>query len=237
MFNLIHKKINSLNPKTLGDFYQFAIHLIYAVIIGQSFLLASSVFVPIDKIFNFSGFENGYALFLAYVVAVTGWVGWARSIVKSPHSENALGNFRFITDLVIMFLYYYLLSLADPATINRYGDTFVWVFPSIFGAYIAWDVLKYFEYKCDVQKAIRDRKKRLLISVYFFIAFTIQSIIFQYVTQNQQFLNWDGNSLWLEVFISSSFVLTITYRWLKWKIPVARRRMRKRRSNKTNPSS
>src|SRR3989344_5586216 len=103
-------KSDPLNPKTLGDFYQFAIHLIYAVIIGQSFLLASTVFVPIDSVFNFTGFEHGYALFLAYVISITGWVGWSRSIGKMPHSENALGNFRFITDLIIMFLYYYLLS-------------------------------------------------------------------------------------------------------------------------------
>lgn len=228
-----------LNPKTLGDFYQFAIHLIYAVIIGQSFFIASSVFVPIDNVFNFIGFENGYALFLAYVISITGWVGWARSISKLPHSENALGNFRFITDLIIMFLYYYLLSLANPDKIHRYGETFIWVFPAIFGAYIVWDILKYFEYKCDAQKAIKDRKRRLWITVGFFIVFVIQSFIFQYVTTDQQFLKWDGNVLWIEIFISSSFVMTIGYRWLKWKIPIARRRRgnRRRKNNKTNPTS
>jgi len=225
-----------VNPKTLGDFYQFAIHLIYAVIIGQSFLLASTVFVPIENVFEFSGFERGIALFLAYSVSITGWVGWMRSIAKLPHSENALGNFRFIVDLIIMFLYYYLLNLSDSKNIERYNETFVWVFPTIFMAYIAWDVLKYFEYKCDDPKVVKARLERLRTTIIFCALFIVQSFIFQYVISEQQYLQWDGNSIWIEIFIISSFIMTISYRWLKWEMPVARRRTRKKRNKKTDVS-
>ena len=218
-------------PKTLSDFYQFSLHLIYAVIIGQSFLIASNVFVPIGKLFVFTGFEDGFILFLAYTVTITGWVGWSRSIVKNPHSENSLGNFRFIVDLIIIFLYYYLISLADPSKEAQFHEAFIWVFPAIFLAYIGWDWLKFFEYKSDLSKAVLQRKKRALITVYFFLAFSVQSFIYQYVSVNQQFLNWDGNLIWTEIFIISSFTLCIAYRWLKWQIPVARRRRRRQQKS------
>ncbi|MGI0056333.1 MAG: hypothetical protein ACREAK_03035 [Nitrosarchaeum sp.] len=224
---------SKLHPKSLSDFYQFALHLIYAVIIGQSFLLASVVFVPLSKLYEFSPFENGFALFLAYTVTITGWIGWSRSITKHPHSENSLGNFRFIVDLIIMFLYYYLINLTDPKTFGQFKETFIWVFPAIFLAYIAWDGLKTLEYRSDPPKANLNRKKRNAITVYFFLIFVAQAIIYVYVTAYQPFLTWNGNIIWNEIFISSSVALTIAYRWLKWKIPVALRRRKKPNKNKS----
>ena len=219
-----------MQSNNFRDFYQFAGHIIYAVVIGQSFVIASTVFIPIDKIFSFNGFANGFALFLAYTVIITGWVGWSKSVTTDPHSSNALGNFRFVTDLVILFLYYYLITLTDPENFQRYGETFIWVFPTVFSFYILWDLLKRAEYK-STSRTSKERKKRFIITIGFTLAFIVQSFIYQYVVVEQQYLTWDGNIVWNEVFIISSFVMTIAYRWLKWDVPIARKTRHKNNNN------
>lgn len=221
-------------PKTLTDFYQYAIHLIYAVIIGQSFSLASVIFVPIENLFSFDGFLKGSALFLAYVIVITGWVGWSKSITRNPHSPNALGNFRFVTDLIILFWFYYLINLTNPEKFHSYGETFLWVLPVIFISYIMWDMLKYFEFRSDILEEIQHRKKRFKDTVYFMIAFVVQAFVYYYAINYQPFLKWGDNDAWNIVFISSSFALIIAYRWKKWDVPRAiKRRRRKKQNNKS----
>jgi len=221
-------------PKTLTDFYQYAIHLIYAIIISQSFSLASVIFVPIENLFSFEGFLKGFALFLAYTIVITGWVGWSKSIIRNPHSENVLGNFRFVTDLFILFWFYYLINLTNPEKINAYGETFVWVLPVIFGSYIMWDMLKYFEYKSDTPEEIKHRKKRLKITIYFWIAFVAQGVLYSYAVNFQPFLKWGENSAWNIIFISASFALIIAYRWKKWVVPRAIKRRGAKKKNDKN---
>ena len=225
-----------MDPRTLRDFYQYAIHLIYAVIIGQSFIIASTIFVPIENLFNFDGFQKGFALFLAYTIVITGWVGWTKSITRNPHSENALGNFRFVTDLFILFLFYYLINLTSSEKILSYGETFIWVLPVIFGSYIIWDMLKYYEYKCDAPEELQHRRKRFRDTVCFTIPFVIQGILYSYVMQHQPFLTWDGNNAWNIVFMSSSFALMIGYRWKKWVVPTARKRRSKKSGTGSTPT-
>lgn len=220
----------------MNDLYQYAVHLIYAVLIGQSFSIASKVFVPIENLFNFEGFSHGCALFLVYTIVITGWVGWTKSITKNPHSPNALGNFRFVTDLFILFLFYYLINLTDPDKFVQYGETFTWVFPLIFGTYIIWDLLKYFEYKSDIPQEVKKRKHRLKVTICFFFPFLIQALVYVYVIQTQPFLKWDTSNAWDIVFMSSSFALTIAYRWKKWSVPTATKRRGVRKNNKNKPT-
>jgi Na+/melibiose symporter-like transporter len=222
-------------PKTLTDFYQYAVHLVYAVIIGQSFSLASIIFVPIDNILNFDGFQRGFALFLAYVIIITGWVGWSKSITRNPHSENALGNFRFVTDLFILFLFYYLINLTGSDKTSSYRETFLWVLPVIFFSYIIWDLLKYYEYRCEDPEELGHRKRRFRDTIFFTLPFIAQAIIYNYVIHQQPFLKWGENNAWNIVFMCSTFALIIAYRWRKWVVPTARKRRGARKKN-TNPS-
>jgi Na+/melibiose symporter-like transporter len=187
--------------------------------------------VPIENLFNFDGFQKGFALFLAYTIVITGWIGWTKSITRNSHSENALGNFRFVTDLFILFLFYYLINLTSPEKILSYGETFIWVLPVIFGSYIIWDMLKYYEYKCDSPEELQHRKKRFRDTICFTIPFVIQALLYNYVMQyaSGSLISY-GINAWNIVFISSSFALIIGYRWKKWVVPTARKRRSKKRS-------
>ena len=138
------------NPANATEFYPFSAHLIYAVIVTLSFEIAGNVFIPFDK--AFSSYDNALSisLLLSYAFIISGWVGYTKSISKRPHRENWLGNTRFVIDLVILFLAFYLLSLTNPEKFERFitvFGTFIWLFPATFIVYFIWDMFKYFEYK------------------------------------------------------------------------------------------
>jgi hypothetical protein len=220
-----------LSIKNLSEFYQHAVHVIYAVLISQSFFTAKDVFIPLSNLKTYDGFVNALALIFAYFFIITGWIGWYKSISKNPHGEGRLGIARFGTDLFIMFLFYYLLSLASPTKMETYGDTFVWVLPIIYGVYFLWDGLKYFEYKHELVPERRNRKNRSLITFLFFSAFVIQSVVYVHVMKNLHDLNWSGNTAWNPIFIIFSFTLTAFYRRRKWLVKHKRRNKRTKRSN------
>ena len=65
----------------VSEFYQYAVHLVYAIIIALSYNVAIEVFIPIQNFWaSYDGFLNGIALLFAYIVVVSGWVGWIKSI-------------------------------------------------------------------------------------------------------------------------------------------------------------
>ncbi|AIF83240.1 hypothetical protein NTE_01167 [Candidatus Nitrososphaera evergladensis SR1] len=101
-------------PKTVQEFYPFAVHTIYAVIITLSFEVASHLLIPIENVFSsWDNILRSAGLMLAYIIIISGWIGYTKSISKRPHSENHLGNARFVMDLVILFLVFYLMSFAN----------------------------------------------------------------------------------------------------------------------------
>ena len=199
----------------IKEFYQHAIHVIYAVLIGQSFFMAKDVFIPISKLNSFDGIVNASALFFAYFFIITGWIGWNRSISDNPHREGRLGVLRFSIDLFILFITYYLLTLANPLNNETYSITFIWLLPSIFGCYLLWDIVKYFEYRNIKKSKKKTRKTRLFITVIFLVFFIILSNIYSYAVTTQNF-EGSGNSLLTLMFIFSSFGLTALYRRRKW---------------------
>lgn len=199
----------------IKEFYQHAIHVIYAVLIGQSFFMAKDVFIPISKLNSFDGAVNASALFFAYFFIITGWIGWNKSISENPHTEGRLGVFRFSIDLFILFITYYLLSLANPLNNETYGITFIWLLPLIFGFYLLWDIIKYFEYRKIKKSKNKIRKTRLFITVIFLGFFLILSYLYSYAVTTQNF-EWNGNSLLTLISIFGSFGLTVLYRRRKW---------------------
>ena len=57
------------NPANATEFYPFAVHLIYAVILTLSFEIAGNVFIPFDK--AFSSYDNALrsiSLLLSYAL-------------------------------------------------------------------------------------------------------------------------------------------------------------------------
>lgn len=221
-------------PKDLSDFYQHSVHLIYAVIIAQTYSIVSDIFIPLNKLDTFDGATNAFALGLAYFVIISGWIGYFKSIKRDPHKGKA-GNARFAVDLVILFLFYYLLSLANPVNKDSYWYTFVWVFPVLFASFLAWDCLKYHEYIHEHASEKNYRIGRLKITVVFFIIFLIQAIAYYFATAYHPDLTWQGHVAWNLIFIPSSGLFTYLYRRRKWKTGNKRRNANK--SKKANNSA
>ena len=107
-------------PKSLSEFFQYAVHLVYAIVIGLSFDMAKEVVIPIEDVTKVPQLINLATLILGYFIVVTSWIGYFKSMQHKPHKENVLGIIRFGTDLFIVFLFYYFVSLTDPEKIVHF---------------------------------------------------------------------------------------------------------------------
>ncbi|MGI0102857.1 MAG: hypothetical protein ACREA7_09735 [Nitrosotalea sp.] len=223
-------------PKDLSDFYQLSVHLIYAVIIAQTYVIVTDIFLPIDKLDTYDGVVSAFALGLAYFVIISGWIGYFKSIKRDPHKGRA-GNARFAVDLIILFLFYYLLTLADPTNKADYWYTFVWVFPVIFAAYLAWDCLKYHEYIHEHASEKNYRKGRLKITIVFFAIFLVQAFAYYFATNYHPDLIWQGHVAWNLIFIPSSILFTYLYRRRKWKTGNKRKSLTKTKKPNNSAST
>ena len=222
-----------MQPKTLSDFYQYANHIIYAVVIAQSYFIANKILIPVQNIQTYEGVVSVYGLLLAYFVIISGWLGHFNSIKRNPH-KGRLGNARFVIDLWIVFLAFYLLSLTDKENVESYADTFILVLPIIFGSYFVWDIIKYFEYNSDPESEKKYMNRRTKITSVFLGIFILQSFLYQHAISNLQNLNWDGIIAWDPVFISTSIASIFVYRLVKWKTGYHSRRTKNKKLTKSD---
>ena len=169
------------------------------------------------------GILRSTALLLSYVFIISGWVGYSKSISKRPHKENGLGNSRFVIDLVILYLAFYLLNLTDPVKfkpfISVFND-FLLTFPVTFLVYIVWDILKYFEYRdssTEQKTSISRARKTLYVLVLFVIQYCIYSFVI--VPYYHDKLKWGNDIIWEEVILITSIAIILFYRKSKWVIP------------------
>lgn len=229
--------------KTVTEFYPFSVHLIYAVIITISFGIATRVVIPINVIWSsYDGVERSFALLVAYTIIISGWVGYSKSISVRPHSDNRLGTARFVVDLVVLFLIFYLITLTDPSKFPKFGvvfPTFLWTITIMFVAYLVWDVLKYFEYR-HTKEEKRTSLNRGRKTVYYLILILAVSVSYtSFLAPYYNMLRWNGIIIWDVIFIFL-FVLVIVvfYRKSKWIVPPLRTKPRKRGSglDKHKPS-
>jgi len=206
-----------LSASRVPEFYQYAIHLVYAVIIALSFDVATEIFMPIQNFFeSYDNFLKGMGLLLVYVVVISGWVGWTKSIIGRPHRINFYGNLRFVLDLFIGFWYFYLIQLAKPEHFNEFNQIFIWVFPAIFVTYIIWDFAKFKEYNFKNQER-EVRGNRVRKTLYFTVLFFAVALIYTHVDQNNRTIIVYENNIVDFIFIVVSIILTLLYRKSKWK--------------------
>jgi hypothetical protein len=224
--------------KTVAEFYPFSVHLIYAVIIAISFGEAARVIIPINSIWSsYDNIERAFALLVAYFIIISGWVGYSKSISKRPHSDNRLGTTRFVVDLFILFLVFYLISLTDPSKFPKFSmifPTFLWTITIMFVAYLVWDGLKYFEYRYTKEEE-RISVSRGRKTLYYFILILAVSIVYSTVLPPYNTLKWNGIVIWDFIFIVFALAIVFSYRKSKWIVP--RVKARKRRSGLDKPKS
>jgi len=201
------------NPKTLADFYQHAINVLFAFVIISSFDIATVLFVPFDNLWDYKNFERASALIFVYFFIITGWIGYFKSIRHKEHTETKLGITRFAIDLFILYLYYYLVTLIRN---NTYSDIFNWGLPIIFGLYMLWDILKWFEYRQDPEEERTGRINRALITAILLGGVLIQSFIHYYIITIIPPLFFGKIVIWELVFIITSIIMVFLYRRRKW---------------------
>lgn len=207
-----------------GGFYRNAIHFIFAIIIAQSFVIASDILIPIDGVA-----ENAHRalnLILSYVVIIAGWVGYARSMSVMPHKDSRLGALRFVLDLVILFEYFYLLQILQT---SRAGAEMHLVMIVIFGTYLLWDAAKYFEYtgKADRRMAFDRAGKTAVL----FLAHLLAPVFYQ--TAVARAVSWpesvSGADPYVVVFPVVLIAMTVWYRAWKWNMKGMRARAQRKR--------
>ncbi len=134
-------------------FYIYTVHIIYAIILTQTFAISEKVFIPLSNIDkNFTPLllvGNTFAILTVQFILIPGWIGYTYAINKKPHSEK-FGNLRFLIDLIITFVTYYMVQLTDKDNfLKSYNELFLWVLPTLFFLFVIWDKLQSMEYAND----------------------------------------------------------------------------------------
>lgn len=201
---------------SISGFYKYAVFLVYSFVLAQSFQVSSNVFIPFDKVINtIEGFENALLLLIVYFFIISGWINYYKSITINPHTENKrgietrFGTARFCIDLVIIFLYNYLINLIPD---KYYSTIFVYVFPFIFICFLIWDILRFFEYRNEGKFIGKkgERISRLAVTGIFSFVIILQAYLFN--LSKPPLVTTGDISIWNLVFIISTLTIMIIYR-------------------------
>jgi hypothetical protein len=182
------------------------IDIVFGVIVGVSFTDFREILVPISIKFE------TFTLLLAYVTVIGSWIGYHRAINRKP-DESVV---RFIIDLIILYLYFYLIySIRDFLTV-------IMVLPTIFGFYTIWAIVRDIEFKKkgeSVPKGViynstlgRSSSKKNTV---FLILFIVQLIIYLALGNNLQRPMLLDAPLFYWFVLISSISMMIIYRSLK----------------------
>lgn len=208
-----------MTPPTKGaseriGFYPQTIHVLFAVIIGYSFFLASDVMIPIQNVLESDNHTAVLTLGFSYILVISGWVGYSRSVSTKPYTDSNLGAMRFVVDLIVLFEYFYLISISQ----TEHASEFPAVAVIIFGTYVLWDDIKGREYASRDQENIQRRKtttKKLFI-VGIVIAAAYHVGLYKIMASS---LGISEHMLAVLSFV----LLVIGYRYTKWDLTPRRR--------------
>jgi len=178
------------------------IDILFAVVLGQSFVFLSSergvsVWIAAPS-------QNLVALAdvcLAYALVVTSWVGYHYSTTKLP-MKNVL---RFVIDIALLFLYY--LAFVN---VQSFAVTSVILF-FVFLLYFVWNAVRLFEYPNERQRL--DLVRRASEAGGFAIVFLVIALLRQMYSNPQL----EG------ALLLASGILLIWYRVLYWGGPKERK--------------
>ena len=181
-----------------SDIYTHFIDILFAIVIGQSFVLINSPegykywwTRPRENLFGI------VTLILIYGLVITSWIGYHRSIRKFPIKTPS----RFLVDISLLFVYY-------MGFVNANDFQFVLVvFFASFLLYFVWDLLRLFEYQKDMLKL--GLIKRSLISLIFWFFFLVIYLLYVYALREME---WTYGA-----YIIIILTLLVLYRYLKWR--------------------
>jgi len=182
--------------KTPSETYVGFIDILFAVVIGQSFVLL------IDKEYYANWFNNipanafGLAtLLLVYGLVISSWVGYHQSVKK----YELRSIWRFLIDVILLFLYYVAFANA-----NNF-DIILGILIASFVSYSVWDLLRVIEY---LESPRRDLLIRLGYSVGFAIIFSVILALYLWIYPQVVEIKY--------FFLPVAVVFLIVYRKIKW---------------------
>ncbi|MEM3551984.1 MAG: hypothetical protein QXZ02_05835 [Candidatus Bathyarchaeia archaeon] len=194
-----NNKTNVDIEKETSEIYAHFIDILFAVVIGQSFVLLNSqegykswLAQPSENTFGIA------TLLLIYGLVITSWVGYHRSIRFYP-IKNPL---RFVIDIFLLFIYYMGFVSA-----KNFENIITWVFPLSFLLYTLWDALRLWEYH-EQKSSAQDLIKRFLISLFFTAGFIIMAAVYNYTLKE---VEWINGALFIILLM-----MLVFYRYLKW---------------------
>lgn len=149
-------------------FYSKATHILFAIVLGQSFLLFPDDLIPLHAALEPKNHMVALVVAFSYMVIVMGWIGYARSISRHPHQDTGLGVVRFTINILIIFGYFYLLRISQTEVVADISLVMV----ALFGLYWLWDLIKEREYGSQYKEQFRRRREitsiTFVVSILFF---------------------------------------------------------------------
>lgn len=210
---------------SINVLYQYAIHIAFGVVIAQSFGITAKSLLPNEQLLSCDHILQLLAILMSYFIMITSWIGYYRSIKKNGYTETKLGTVRFGLDFVILFLYYYLITLIVDESLTptlpvwiktNYYYIFRLILPFIFITYFVWDIIKYLEYRHESKRELETRFLRTLITSIYLIIITLQSelysILIPIINTDIYPLKYNGCIIWDHLFVISSIIIIVFYR-------------------------
>lgn len=214
-----------MTPRKRTEIFAYICHFIFAIIIANSYETATEVFINPGWTFltDSSALTSALELFLAYVIAISGWVGYARSMTKWPHADTKAGTVRFVLDITILFGYFWLISSAG--TQNEFDLNFLYWIVGLFSMFIVWDTLKRSEHIKKYEGSNNSLDSSLLKTGIFLGIFVFVTIGYNLLLENQVGII-NKEIIYPGTLILCS-ILVIIYRYVKWAVPSKKRKINK----------
>lgn len=183
----------------------WVIQIIFGFILARSFFVYSDAFIPP---YHKDIYTLTLALFTVYACVMWSWIDFSFTTIVSPYHfrKNLIEKFRFLTDLLIVLLYSYLLSyisrISDFPNENFYE--FFYAFALIFFGYLLSGLLRMLEYG--------RRASKIGLIIFFILVFTLNAYLYHksYKPVNCPEYN--------RTFFVYTFGLYVFYRIIRWEL-------------------
>jgi hypothetical protein len=204
--------------KEPGEIFSYVCHIIFAVIIAISYESATNILINSEKPLLSNMLYYGVwmlELLLAYLMLVSGWINYGRSMMVWQYSDGKLGTSRFILDLIILFCYFGLIVSAGQE--QELGNYFLIWFVILFVLFTVWDYIKIAEEKRSNKK--QKKSEKIFTVSFFYLILIIISIVFIFLmwTEYNILIIDEPYYPFILIFI---IIFVLSYRYLKWPIPL-----------------
>jgi hypothetical protein len=185
--------------RILSGTYVSFIDVLFAVVLGQSFILLTSK--DDYGTWFMQPYANAFGLFtilLVYGLIISSWVGYHLSVETYPLQSI----WRFFIDIILLFLYYFAFANA-----GNFGTVLLAITAS-FSAYVAWDTFRIYENRSKERSIRVDLCKRLGWTIVFLCCYVFVYYLYAYAYPLVQGIEWG--------FLAVAIGLLVTYRYVKW---------------------